>query len=157
MPTHSYRDLFVGLDVRVPLLDGSQRTYINLDNAASTPALKSVEQAVTSFPAVLQQRPPRDGFKSQLSTHAYEEARRMVMDFVGADPAAHTCIFGKNTTEMVNHLARRFPFTRGTRRGPGQRDGAPFQRPALAGGGEGGARAGRCRMGAWTKRISTRC
>jgi selenocysteine lyase/cysteine desulfurase len=29
------------------------------------------------------------------------------MNFVGADPAVHTCIFGKNTTEAINKLARR--------------------------------------------------
>jgi selenocysteine lyase/cysteine desulfurase len=51
------------------------------------------------------------GFKSQLSTHAYERARHITLDFVGADPNEHTCIFGKNTTEAVNKLARRFPFT----------------------------------------------
>jgi selenocysteine lyase/cysteine desulfurase len=31
------------------------------------------------------------------------------MDFVGANPVDHTCIFGKNTTEAINKLARRLP------------------------------------------------
>lgn len=30
---------------------------------------------------------------------------------MSADPAIHTCIFGKNTTEAINKLARRYPFT----------------------------------------------
>jgi selenocysteine lyase/cysteine desulfurase len=47
------------------------------------------------------------GFKSQLSTHVYEAARQRVLAFVGADPATHVCIFGKNTTEAINKLARR--------------------------------------------------
>jgi selenocysteine lyase/cysteine desulfurase len=51
------------------------------------------------------------GFKSQLSTHAYEQARAVVMEFLGANLDTHTCIFGKNTTEAINKLARRFPFT----------------------------------------------
>jgi selenocysteine lyase/cysteine desulfurase len=51
------------------------------------------------------------GFKSQLATHAYEQARQVVLDFVHADPAEHVCIFTKNTTESINKLARRFPFT----------------------------------------------
>jgi len=51
------------------------------------------------------------GYKSQLSTYAYELARDTVLRFVGADPRIHTCIFGKNTTEAINKLARRFPFT----------------------------------------------
>lgn len=32
------------------------------------------------------------------------------MRFVGADPKDHVCIFGKNTTEAINKLAKRFPF-----------------------------------------------
>ena len=32
------------------------------------------------------------------------------MSFVGANPAEHTCIFGKNTTEAINKLAHRINF-----------------------------------------------
>jgi cysteine desulfurase / selenocysteine lyase len=105
-----YRERFVGLDVEVPLLDGSKRTYVNLDNAASTPALRAVEKAVNDFLQYYSSVHRGTGFKSQVSTHAYEAARLRVMKFLGADAAEHVCIFGKNTTEMVNHLARRFPF-----------------------------------------------
>ena len=106
-----FRDLFVGLDVRVPLLDGSERVYVNLDNAASTPAMKSVEKAVLNFLQYYSSVHRGTGFKSQLSTHAYEDARRRVLAFLGANPETHVCIFGKNTTEMVNHLAHRIPIT----------------------------------------------
>jgi selenocysteine lyase/cysteine desulfurase len=109
-----YRPLFVGLDAQTPLLDGTTRPYTNLDNAASTPALKAVQRAVDDFLVYYSSVHRGTGFKSQLSTHAYEQARRIVLDFVGANPADHTCIFGKNTTEAVNKLARRFPFN-GTR------------------------------------------
>lgn len=51
------------------------------------------------------------GFKSQLSTWLFEECRHAVLDFVGAGREEHYCIFGKNATEAVNKLARRFPFT----------------------------------------------
>ena len=64
--THSYQNLFVGLDVRVPLLDGSERIYTNLDNAASTPALKAVETAVASFLQYYASVHRGTGFKSQL-------------------------------------------------------------------------------------------
>ena len=40
----NYRNLFVGLDTLVPLLDGSQKVYINLDNAASTPSFQAVQE-----------------------------------------------------------------------------------------------------------------
>ena len=108
---HSYRHLFVGLEVEVPLLNDASRPYINLDNAASTPPLKAVQGAVDRFLVYYSSVHRGTGFKSQLSTHAYEEARQVVLRFLGADPHAHTCIFGKNTTEAINKLARRFPFT----------------------------------------------
>jgi selenocysteine lyase/cysteine desulfurase len=106
-----YRSLFIGLDAEIPLFDGSCRCYINLDNAASTPPLKAVQQAVDGFLTYYSSVHRGTGFKSQISTHTYEQARQIVMHFLGADPATHTCLFGKNTTEAVNKLARRFPFT----------------------------------------------
>ena len=108
---NAYRSLFIGTDVEVPLLDGSQRTYINLDNAASTPALKAVQGAVNEFLVYYSSVHRGTGFKSQLATHTYEQARQIVLSFLGGNPAEHTCIFGKNTTEAINKLARRFPFT----------------------------------------------
>jgi cysteine desulfurase/selenocysteine lyase len=107
----TYHDLFVGVDVSVPLLNGDNRTYINLDNAASTPALVAVQRAINDFLQYYSSVHRGTGFKSLLSTHAYEEARQTVLRFLGADPATHVCIFGKNTTEAVNKLARRFPIT----------------------------------------------
>jgi selenocysteine lyase/cysteine desulfurase len=109
--THNYHHLFVGLDVATPLLDGSHLRYINLDNAASTPPLKSVQSAVDHFLLYYSSVHRGTGFKSQLSTHAYEQARRFTLEFVGADPQTDTCIFTKNTTEAINKLSRRFPFT----------------------------------------------
>lgn len=111
-PTHSYTHLFTGVDAKVPLLSGSQRRYINLDNAASTPPLKAVQDAVNNFLTYYSSVHRGTGFKSQLSSHAYEVARNTVIRFVGADPQTHTCLFGKNTTEGINKLARRFPFTK---------------------------------------------
>ena len=105
------RQLFFGLDTCTPLLDGTQRTYINLDNAASTPAFRAVKDSVDAFLAYYSSVHRGVGFKSQVSTHAYEAARAAVMDFVGADPALDVCIFGMNTTQAINKLANRFPFT----------------------------------------------
>ncbi len=106
----NFRDLFVGLDQEVPLLSGSHGAYINLDNAASTPALQAAQNAVTNFLKFYSSVHRGTGFKSQLSTHAYEQARREILNFLDADPATHICVFGKNTTEALNKLARRFPF-----------------------------------------------
>ncbi|MBW8009822.1 MAG: aminotransferase class V-fold PLP-dependent enzyme [Chloroflexi bacterium] len=109
-PSVDYRNLFVGLEAEIPLLDGSSSKYINFDNAASTPPLKAVQEAVNNFMLYYSSVHRGTGFKSQLSTHAYEEARKAVMQFVGANQDSHTCAFGKNTTEAINKIARRFPF-----------------------------------------------
>jgi selenocysteine lyase/cysteine desulfurase len=109
-PDHRFETLFTGIDLQVPIFDGNTRRYINLDNAASTPSMKPVLAAVNDFMAYYSSVHRGTGFKSQLSTHIYESARQVVMRFVGADPQAHTCLFGKNTTEAINKLARRFPF-----------------------------------------------
>ncbi len=111
--TQTYRNLFAGLDVSVPLLDGSRCVYTNLDNAASTPPLRAVEEAVSAFMQYYSSVHRGTGFKSQLCTHIFEEARRMTAAFVGADPQVHTCMFGKNTTEMINRLALCYPFSAG--------------------------------------------
>jgi cysteine desulfurase/selenocysteine lyase len=111
-PHKNYCTLFTGLDAVVPLLNGEQRRYINFDNAASTPALKAVQETVNDFLTYYSSVHRGTGFKSQLSTHIYEEARKVILNFVGADPEVHTCIFGKNTTEAVNKLARRLVFTK---------------------------------------------
>ncbi len=81
----TYRDLFVGMDVQVPLLDGSKRTYINFDNAASTPPMQPVKEKVDLFMDYYSSVHRGTGFKSQLSTHLYEEARQKVIIFCGSE------------------------------------------------------------------------
>jgi len=107
--TASLRDRIVGIDRRVPLLDGTTVPYLNLDNAASTPALRDVLEAVERFLPYYSSVHRGTGFKSRLSTDAYDHAHRIVAAFVGADPDANTVIFGKNTTEAVNKLSYRLP------------------------------------------------
>src|ERR1700737_4336986 len=45
-PASAWPHEVVGTDVQVPLLDGSRRRYVNLDNAASAPPLVAVRDAV---------------------------------------------------------------------------------------------------------------
>jgi cysteine desulfurase / selenocysteine lyase len=111
-PGATYRQLF-SVEQQVPRLDGSLGAYINLDNAASTPPMNAVQRAVNDFMQWYSSVHRGAGFKSQLSTHAYEQARADVLRFVGADPQTHVCVFGKNTTEAANKLARRFAFEPG--------------------------------------------
>ena len=112
-PAQEFRDRFAGLDVSLPLLDGTQAAYVNFDNAASTPALRSVRQGVERFLDYYASVHRGTGFKSQLSTWAYEQSRRRTLAFVGADPSHDICVFGKNTTEAINKLARRLPWQKG--------------------------------------------
>lgn len=107
--THSLRNRIVGIDRTVPLLDGTTVPYLNLDNAASTPALRDVLDAVERFLPYYSSVHRGTGYKSRLSSEAYDHAHRIVAAFVGADPAVHTVIFGKNTTEAVNKLSYRLP------------------------------------------------
>ena len=105
-----YRELFVGTEVEVPVLGGGTRSYVNFDNAASTPPLRAVRDGVNGFLDHYASVHRGTGFKSQLSTWAYEQARQQVLGFVGGEATSHVCIFGKNTTEALNKLARRMTF-----------------------------------------------
>ncbi|MGD8821731.1 MAG: aminotransferase class V-fold PLP-dependent enzyme [Anaerolineales bacterium] len=107
IPTTDLRQKFVGLNVEVPTLSGQNVDYINFDNAASTPPLKSVMEGINNFVELYSSVHRGTGFKSQLSTWAYEESRQETMRFVGANLEQHTCMFGKNTTEAINKLSKR--------------------------------------------------
>jgi selenocysteine lyase/cysteine desulfurase len=108
---NQWTERIVGLDERVPLLDGRLAPYINLDNAASTPPFRAVLEAVERFLPYYSSVHRGTGFKSRLSTAAYDDAHEVVARFVGADPASSVVIFGKNTTEAINKLAYRYPLT----------------------------------------------
>ena len=97
----------VGVETEVPLLDGRQATYVNLDNAASTPALREVLQAVNDFMPWYSSVHRGTGYKSIVSTEAYEAARQVVAGFFGANSGDHVVIFGKNSTEALNKLSYR--------------------------------------------------
>jgi cysteine desulfurase/selenocysteine lyase len=114
LTVQNVRDNIVGIDAQVPLLDGSHRTYVNLDNAASTPALRPVFDTVNEFLSWYSSVHRGTGFKSQVSTRAYEDAHEILCDFVGADRARNAVIFGKNSTEALNKLARRLPLKNGS-------------------------------------------
>ena len=96
----------VGVDQLVPVLDGRWVPYVNLDNAASTPAFRRVAATVEDFLPYYSSVHRGTGYLSRISTAAYEEARELVGRFVGADPDRDVVLFGKNTTEAVNRLAR---------------------------------------------------
>lgn len=86
--------------------------YINLDNAATTPAFARVEAAVHEFMTTYGSVHRGSGTKSQLSTNTYEESRNVIKDFVGAKPSDYV-LFTTNTTGGVNTMAHFFSFLQG--------------------------------------------
>lgn len=103
------RRLVVGVDQQVPLLDGRLVSYVNLDNAASTPPFREVTETLDRIMPYYSSVHRGTGFKSRVCTTAYDQAHEIIGRFVGADPESSTVIFGKNTTEAINKLSFRLP------------------------------------------------
>jgi selenocysteine lyase/cysteine desulfurase len=88
----------------VPTIDGQRRVSINLDHAASTPALAAVHEAVERFVPWYSSIHRGAGYRSQVASRAYEGARAAVADFVDADHD-QVVVLVRNTTEALNVLA----------------------------------------------------
>lgn len=97
----------IGLSTPLPRREGAHVAATNLDNAATTPPLRQVQETVERFLGVYSSVHRGAGLKSQAASAAYEQARAVVGRFVGARPGQHQAIFTRNTTEALNLLARR--------------------------------------------------
>jgi selenocysteine lyase/cysteine desulfurase len=98
----------VGDGLRVPCVDGTERPYLNLDAAASTNALPGVAERVHGFLPWYSSVHRGAGYKSRLSTAAYERARAAALCFAGRPvDGTDVAVICRNTTEAVNHLAYR--------------------------------------------------
>ncbi|HSX17923.1 MAG TPA: aminotransferase class V-fold PLP-dependent enzyme [Candidatus Saccharimonadales bacterium] len=106
-PVFDVREHIVGIDTKVPVLNGKLLPYVNFDNAASTPSLREVLQTINDFMPWYSSVHRGTGFKSLVSTETYEQSRRVVADFFGANSREHIVIFGKNSTEALNKLSYR--------------------------------------------------
>lgn len=102
----NYRNLVVGTDTKIPLCNGQKTTYINFDNAATTPPFESVIHSITEFAPWYSSIHRGTGFKSQYSSEIYEKSRDVIRDFVKAGPN-NQIIFVKNTSEAINKLSYR--------------------------------------------------
>jgi len=92
----------------VPLVDGREVRYANLDHAASAPCLQAVRDAVDELLPWYASVHRGAGFASQVSTKVYERARPVVREFVGAR-GTDSVVFTRNTTDALNLLARALP------------------------------------------------
>lgn len=106
------REQIVGINQMVPVFDGSEKPYIFLDNAASTPVLRPVMDTINEFMPFYSSVHRGSGHKSLVSTHAYDDARQIVGEFFGANSSEHIVIFGKNTTEAINKLSYRLQLSK---------------------------------------------
>lgn len=104
--TSLHADVF-GQNTLLPQRNGHSAPAINLDHAATTPALQQVHATVERFLAVYGSVHRGAGLRSQAASAAYEDARAVVGEFVGARPGQHQVIFTRNTTEALNLLAAR--------------------------------------------------
>jgi selenocysteine lyase/cysteine desulfurase len=91
-------------DQLVPTIGGMRRVSINLDHAASTPALAAVHEAVERFVPWYSSIHRGAGYRSQVASRAYEGARAAVADFVDADDD-QVVVLVRNTTEALNVLS----------------------------------------------------
>jgi selenocysteine lyase/cysteine desulfurase len=64
-------------------------------------------EEITKFSTMYSSIHRGTGYKSQVSSQLFEEARSIVLKFVNADPLQDTVIFVKNTTEAINKLSYR--------------------------------------------------
>lgn len=104
---NDFRNLISGVNTKIPLINGEYVTAINFDNAATTPPLISVLEEIMSFSPWYSSVHRGAGYKSQFSSDFYENARDVILDFVGGDPNYHSIVFVKNTTEGINKISNR--------------------------------------------------
>src|SRR6478752_4538511 len=98
----------VGAGQQVPLVTGGTAPYVNLDLAASAPALRAVSDRVAEFLPYYSSVHRGAGYASMVSTGAYEVARRTIGSFVGARPDDVVQVV-RNTTDAFNLLATAVP------------------------------------------------
>lgn len=98
----------VGSAQQVPVVQGGQVRYVNLDYAASAPALQCVAAAVTEALPLYASVHRGAGYASMVCTAAYESARSEIASFIGAR-RSDVVIFTRNTTDALNLLASAAP------------------------------------------------
>ena len=110
---HNIANFTTGKDTLVPILNGTKTKYVNLDNAASTPTFSLITDKINDYLNWYSNVHRGTGFKSKLSSQVFDDARKIISNFVNADLKNDVTIFCKNTTEAINRLAHKYPFNAG--------------------------------------------
>jgi cysteine desulfurase len=87
-------------------------SYVNLDNAATTPPFKKVERTVSDYMISYGSVHRGAGAKSKISTDIYEETRNVIRNFVNAPDDSYV-LFTGNTTGAMNTAAYFFAQLKG--------------------------------------------
>lgn len=87
-------------------------SYVNLDNAATTPPFLLVQNGVNDYLKTYGSVHRGSGIKSKISTDIYEQTRQIIKKFVGA-PENFYVLFSGNTTGAMNTAAYFFSFLDG--------------------------------------------
>jgi selenocysteine lyase/cysteine desulfurase len=98
----------VGAGRHVPLVDGGSARHVDLDVAASAPALEVVAGTVTRVLPLYGSVHRGAGWTSQVSTALYESSRAAIGRFVGARED-DVVVVVRNTTDALNLLATAVP------------------------------------------------
>lgn len=113
LPYHSspFRSLVAGVNTKIPLNCGVLSPCVNFDNAATTPPFISVVNRIVDFSPWYSSIHRGTGYKSKISSDAYDNSRKVIMDFVGANIDEDCVIYVKNATEAINKLSNIFKAT----------------------------------------------
>lgn len=103
-----FRNLIAGVNTKVPVKNGPLTTYINFDNAATTPPLISVVNRIVDFSQWYSSIHRGTGYKSKASSEIYDSSRESVLDFVGGSMDKDCVIYVKNATEAINKLSNMY-------------------------------------------------
>ena len=94
----------VGAALEVPVVVGGTIRYVNLDYAASAPALRAVADRAAELLPLYSSVHRGAGYASAVCTSAYESARGEIASFVGARDG-NVVVITRNTTDALNLLA----------------------------------------------------
>ena len=94
----------VGAALKVPVVAGGTTRYVNLDYAASAPALRAVAGRAAELLPLYSSVHRGAGYASVVCTSAYEAARGEIASFVGARDG-DVVVITRNTTDALNLLA----------------------------------------------------
>ncbi len=99
----------VNTDLRVPVLGGGRRRYVDLDVAATAPALATVAARATELLPYAGSVHRGAGLTSRWATALLTDARERVAAAVGARSGEDLVVFTRNTTDAFGLLASAVP------------------------------------------------